>query len=231
MDPLGYVRRALISAWARRAHDRLSRLVGSPLFWTLFILLGAGWPIARTLMIELPPPLPVLGKLPDFTFTNQYGAPYGSQQLRGKVWIANFIFTRCPTICPRFTEQMGVLQHRGRNLGDAFHLVTFTVDPEYDTPARLLEYAQHHKVSPRIWTFLTGDPEAIKRTVVDGLKISMGKERKEGAEDDDLSSIFHGTHFVLVDANLQIRGYYASDSDEKRDELLRDTGLLANRGE
>jgi protein SCO1 len=208
--------------------SRIYVLVGKPAFWVVFVLLGMAWPIARTMAIQLPPPMPVLGTLPDFKFKNQYGEDFGSDQLKGRIWVANFIFTRCPTECPRFTKEMFQLQHRGRGLGQAFHLVSFSVDPEHDTPQVLLEYAQRNRVSPRAWTFLTGDPEQIKRTVVDGLKISMGRE--PGKDDDDLTAIFHGTHFVLVDPQMQIRGYYDSHDDDAVDRLLRDAGLLANRG-
>lgn len=208
-------------------HERLSRLVGRPLFWILFIALGAAVPIVRTLLVQLPPPLPVLGTLPAFTLTDQHGQPFGTAQLQGKVWIANFIFTRCPTVCPRFTEQMATLQHRGRNLGDALHLVSFSVDPTHDTPAVLLEYAQRHRASPRRWTFLTGNPDALQRTVVDGLKISLGRNGPDG---DDTLSIVHGTHFVLVDGQMRIRGYYDSSDDQATEALLRDVGLLINRG-
>jgi protein SCO1 len=207
---------------------RIYALVGKPAFWVVFILFGMAWPIARTMAIQLPPPLPVLGTLPEFTFKNQYGQDFGSAQLKGRIWVANFIFTRCPTECPRFTKEMFQLQHRGRGLGQAFHLVSFSVDPEHDTPLVLLEYAQKNRVSPRAWTFLTGDPEQIKRTVVDGLKISMGRD--PGKDDDDLTAIFHGTHFVLVDDQMRIRGYYDSHDEDAVDRLLRDAGLLANRG-
>jgi protein SCO1 len=206
----------------------IQALVGKPAFWAVFILIAAGWPIARTMAIQLPPPLPVLGTLPDFKFTNQYGQDFGADQLKGRVWVANFIFSRCPTECPRFTKEMFKLQHRGRGLGQQFHLVSFSVDPEHDTPEVLLEFAKKYRVSPRAWTFLTGDPEQIKHTVVDGLKISMGRDPKK--DDDDLTAIFHGTHFVLVDAKMQIRGYYDSHEDDAVDRLLRDAGLVANRG-
>ena len=86
----------------------------------------------RTVSIRLPPPLPVISRVPNFQLTDQYGQPHGSDQLRGRVWVANFVFTRCPTICPELTRQMGKVQHRARGLGDAFRLVSFSVDPEHD---------------------------------------------------------------------------------------------------
>jgi protein SCO1 len=217
---------ALEPSLGRRAQAFAAGLVGRPLFWALFIAVGLSIPIARTLSIRLPPPLPVLGHVPAFSFTDQYGKPFGSPQLDGKVWVANFIFTRCPSICPLFTQRMSEIQHRARGLGEYFHLVSFSVDPEYDKPDVLLGYAKQHKASPRMWTFLTGDREPLRRTLVEGLHVQM---TKEGA-DDDLMSIGHGGHFVLIDAKMQIRGYYDSSEPGAVDTVLRDAGLLANRG-
>jgi protein SCO1/2 len=219
--------RAAVDPLLSRAGRRIAALVGKPAFWVAFVLIGMALPIARTVAIELPPPLPVLGTLPEFTFKNQYGEDYGTAQLKGRLWVANFIFTRCPTACPRFTKQMFTLQHRGRGLGQAFHLVSFSVDPEYDTPEVLLDFAQQNRVSPRAWTFLTGELGSIKDIVVNGLKVYM--ENAPGLE-DDLNAIMHGTHFVLVDDQMRIRGYYDSNEEDAVDRLLRDAGLLANRG-
>jgi protein SCO1/2 len=209
-----------------RVQRFLAMLVGRPLFWAVFIALGLSLPIAKTMSVKLPPPLPVLNTVPPFELTDQYGKPFSSEQLRGKVWVANFIFTRCPSICPLFTSKMFEIQHRGRNLGEYFHLVSFTVDPEYDKPDVLLGYAKQHKASPRMWSFLTGTREALLELLVHGLHVQMTKE----GTDDDLMSIGHGGHFVLVDAKMQIRGYYDSSSPDAVDTVLRDAGLLANRG-
>ncbi|HKD41708.1 MAG TPA: SCO family protein [Myxococcaceae bacterium] len=213
---------------ASRLQTGLAALVGKPPFWLLFVLVGIGIPIARTVRVTLPKPLPALSTVPDFKFTDQNGAAFGSEQLRGKVWVANAIFTRCPSICTASTERMAQIQHRGRGLGEHFHLVSFSVDPEYDAPEKLLAYAKTHRASPRMWSFLTGSREELTRTLNDGLKIYMGKEIAEG---DDLMSIGHGSHFALVDSKMRIRGYYDLSDDGAVDALLRDAGLLASRGE
>lgn len=204
---------------------RLSALVGRPAFWVLFLVIGFSVPIARQLKKEPVPELPKYGTLPAFSLTDQHGNPFGSRELTGKVWVANFIFTRCPTICPLVTQKMQRIQKRSRNLGEAFHLVSFSVDPEYDKPEVLAEYARKHRASPRMWRFLTGAYDAIKGTVTDGFKISMGREGKDVT---DPGAVFHGTHFVLVDRDLVVRGYYDLDDEAKMDTLLRDAGLLAN---
>ncbi len=202
----------------------LARVVFSPAFWVLALVGVIAVPAARHLSRGNEVPPPVLGTLPPFTLTSQAGEPFGADTLRGRVWVANFIFTRCPTICPPFTRKMAKLQERARPLGNV-HLVSFSVDPGYDTPEVLTEYAALHGADPSRWTFLTGDEKVIRSTVVDGLKVMLGREGPA----DDLNSIFHGTHFVLVDAELQIRGYYASDDDEAIERMVKDLRALSAR--
>src|SRR5437762_5488277 len=98
----------------------MKQLVAKPVFWVLFVGTIFGLPIVRAMTNPLPPALPLLGAIGDFEMTDQDGQPFGSAELRGRVWVANFIFTRCPTICPLQTEKMYHVQHRSRNLGSAF---------------------------------------------------------------------------------------------------------------
>jgi protein SCO1/2 len=169
-------------------------------------------------------PLPQLGTLPEFTFTRQDGSAFGLGQLRGRPFVANFIFTRCPTVCPAFTRRMAHVQRETDDFGEKLQLVSFSVDPTYDTPARLAEYAQKHGANPARWSFLTGDYERLKDTVVNSFKIAMGRKSMDEA---DVMGIFHGNHFVLVDGAGEIRGYYESADDEAFQRLLRDTHRLA----
>ena len=166
-----------------------------------------------------------LGALPDFTFTRQDGQPFGRAQLLGRPFVANFIFTRCPTICPVFTQKMARLQQK--TAGEPLALVSFSVDPKYDTPERLTAYAARYHADPARWSFLTGDYTRLQETVVGGFKIAMGRN---GEDEDDIPSIFHGSHFVLVDGSGEIRGYYNSDDDEAVERLLRDAGWLLRSG-
>jgi protein SCO1/2 len=210
-----------------RSLNWFSRGVGNPWFWVAFIVLSMTVHITRAVMTSLPKPLPVLGHVPDFQLTNQHNEFFGAQQLKGKVWIANFIFTRCPTLCPITTQKMAGVMHRTRNLGEGFHLVSISVDPEHDQPAELLAFAQKYRTSPRMWTFLTGARDSIKSLLVDGMKVHMTQD----GPTDDLMSIGHSGHFVLVDAKMQIRGYYDSNEVGVMDRLVRDAGLVVNRGE
>ncbi len=182
------------------------------------VLLSIGFVRARS------QPLPQLGSLPDFSFTREDGSAWGSAQLRGHPFVANFIFTRCPTICPAFTRKMARVQKDTEPFGPGLQLVSFSVDPTYDTPERLAEYAKKHGANPARWSFLTGDYNRLKDTVVNSFKIAMGRESMDEA---DVLGIFHGNHFVLVDGAGQIRGYYESADDEAFERLLRDAARLA----
>ncbi len=199
---------------------------GRPLLWVVVIGALAAWPAVWALRTPVPPPPPVLGTVPAFQLTDQQGRTFGSRDLAGRVWVASFIFTRCETVCPAITRQMERIQARTRNLEPALHLVSFSVDPSHDTPARLEAYARLHRANPRMWTFLTGPATAVQETVEKGLRVSMGRD----PTDPSPAGISHGSHLVLVDAQGRLRGYYASDEPGAVDRVVRDAALLVNRG-
>lgn len=208
---------------SRASGARLATLAGRPRFWitlTLTVLLAviALGRVVRGTAVEEPA---LRIPLPAFTLTDHRGERFGLEQLRGRVWIANFIFTSCPTACPKLTQRMKEIQQLGRHLGDALHLVSFTVDPETDTPKVLADYAAAQQISLDNWTFLTGPLGEVETTVVSGFKIGMGKTESSPG----IFSIFHGERFVLVDREGAIRGYYEA-SDEGLDAILRDAELL-----
>jgi protein SCO1/2 len=210
---------------ARAIHDAIARLVGKPWFWVAAISLVFVLPLGRALARSVPQPPALKLALPAFQLVDQRGQPYGSADLRGRIWVADFVFTSCPTVCPKLSKRMAEIQHRARNLGDAFHLVTITVDPDNDTPERLAAYASLYHASPSRWTFLTGPLHDLEPTVVKGFKMAMGKD--EIPDGSGLFAIFHGEKLVLVDPEGFIRGYYDAD-DEGTSALLRDAGLIAN---
>jgi protein SCO1/2 len=202
----------------------LGRLVSRPVFWVAAVALLFGVPLGRSLLRRPAPPAPpVLVSLPAFTMTSQLNQPFGTRDLTGKVWVADFIFTSCQTMCPVLTQKMATIAHRGRHLGPDFHLVSFSVDPERDTPERLATYATQHHADPHKWTFLTGSLDAVQAAVVDGFKI--GVERTKTA--DDFWDIVHGEHLVVVDRHLRVRGYFDS-SPQGLDQLLDVLGQVAN---
>ncbi|MES1205636.1 MAG: SCO family protein [Pseudomonadota bacterium] len=182
-----------------------------------------GVPLGRSLVRRAPPSPPVLATLPAFSLTDQRGQPFGSRELIGKVWVADFIFTSCQTMCPLLTQRMHDLGKRARHLGPDFHLVSFSVDPERDTAPRLAEYAARHGADAHKWAFLTGSLDAVQRAVVEGFKI--GVDRRKTA--DDFWEIVHGEHLVVVDRQSRIRGYFASSAEGMND-LVDTLGAVAN---
>ncbi len=205
----------------------MSTLVARPAAWVLFVAAIASWPVVWSLRTPVPSPPPVISTLPAFELTDQTGRGFGSRDLEGRVWVASFIFTRCVTVCPNITAKMARIQSRMRNLAPAFHLVSFSADPEFDTPARLDEYAKSYRASPRLWSFLTGPPAAVRELAVQGLKMSFGRER---SDDRDFEGIFHDTHILLVDGSGRVRRYYDSEKAGVVDDVVRDAALLVARG-
>jgi protein SCO1/2 len=218
----------------------MAALLGRPWFWIAAVAILFGVPLGRSLLRSVPPPPPPLGTVPPFALTDQAGRSFGTEQLAGKVWVANFIFTACQGSCPLLSKKMAEVQHRARHLGPDFHLVSITVDPERDNPARLAEYGARYGADPQKWSFLTGSMAAVQAAVVDGFKVGMGKTARPGAPDaaaagaadkravdDDFWEIFHGENLVLVDQHLQIRGYFPATA-EGLNRLLEAIGLVIN---
>jgi protein SCO1 len=172
---------------------------------------------------------PRYGAVPAFALTDGAGQPFGTAQLDGQVWVADFIFTTCPEICPRMTEEMAKLQTYlvNRGLDARVRLVSISVDPARDTPEKLRGYALQFHARPGLWTFLTGSQKAIEDAVVRGFKIAVSRENDDS---QDAFSIVHGTKFVLVDDKRQIRGYYDSGDGESMAKLRTDVQALAERG-
>lgn len=181
---------------------------------------GSGW---RT-PADRPPAgasarLPVHGAAADFTLTERSGRLVSRADLAGKVWIADFVFTRCAGPCPALTSRMARLQ-RDLPPRDDLRLVTFTVDPDYDTPAVLAEYARRYGAEPERWLFLTGPKEAIRHLSVEGFKMGLVEAPPE------LGGITHDTHFALVDRAGRIRGYYGGEDDAAVAKLKRSVAVL-----
>lgn len=144
-----------------------------------------------------------------FELTDQDGRPFGSEQLRGRVWIAGFAFTSCPSICPMLTSQMANLERRLAPHGDGVHLVTITVDPEVDTPERLRAYAERHHANLARWSFLTGSPDQVRATLQRVFFVAVGERREiEGGYD-----ILHTGQLMLVDRSARMRGLYPTDAE------------------
>jgi len=160
----------------------------------------------------------VYGMVPGFQLTNQNGQPFGSAQLSGKIWIADFIYTTCPGPCPMISGRMSELQKPLEKTD--VHLVSFSVDPEKDTPEVLRGYADKLQAEPGRWDFVTGAKSAIYKLSHDGFKLAVSDGR------DAQGIPVHSTRMVLVDRHGQIRGYYDTTEPEAITKLLADTNHL-----
>jgi protein SCO1/2 len=189
------------------------RTVAKTAFTALALFLLACDPVAE---------VPVWGTLPDFSLTNQDNLPYGTAQLEGRPWIADFIFTKCPGRCPKLTYEMSRIQTelRGRGWDDVM-LVSISVDPANDTPEALAEYAARHSAKLDGWQFLTGTRDSIWSLSVEGFKLAV-----QEVEDTSAGPILHSNRFVLADGRQQIRGYYDALDADDRAKLLRDLEIV-----
>jgi protein SCO1 len=195
----------------------------SLLWGTLIVVLIAVFAAALLQQLRRPEPPPILGQVPDFTLTNRDGRPVRRADLAGKPWIADFIFTRCPASCPIMTARMAKLTRELPN-DSAVRLVSFTVDPDHDTPQVLQQYAASFKAPDR-WLFLTGDKQELYRLSKEGFK--LGIEMNPLPATGSIEPILHSTRFVLVDGEGKIRGYYDGFDEESMGKLERDLGAIA----
>jgi len=168
--------------------------------------------------------LETLGTVPEFALTERTGQSVSLGDLRGKVWIADFIFTRCAGPCPLMTAHMARLQETMKDARD-LRLISFSVDPEYDTPKVLSEYAQKFGADKEKWLFLTGNKSVIYDLANQGFRVGA-TENPEDQRQPDEDAILHSTSFVLVDRKGRIRGYYNSDEAGALQKLVEDARRL-----
>lgn len=165
---------------------------------------------------HVPEPPPVVAPLPSFELVDQDGQPFTRETMHGKVYVAGLIFTTCPSTCPKISRAMLSLQQRYLRDGVDVELVSFSVDPENDTPAVLKTYADHLEADQSRWRFVTGPREAMERLVVGGFASAMDKTSGPSGMID----IAHTTKLVLIDYEGNVRGYYSSDDEMGLDEVF-----------
>jgi protein SCO1/2 len=207
-----------------RVRMRLLRVVGIVVGGVL--VTAATWSAFRHGVARTGPGLPVLGKVPPFTLVASNGTPLSQANLEGGMWVADFIFTNCPSICPRLSAQMAKLRKVLPQEGaDAVRLVSFSVDPANDTPDVLRGYADRFHADADSWLFVTGNRETLHALIAQGFHLAVA-ERAEDQNLDGEGLITHSDRFVLVDRNLQIRGYYHGTDDDAIEQLSRDVRAL-----
>lgn len=212
------------------------RGVVSALTWlavaALLVLLGYGhWSQTQAQRLE------VYGQMPPFVLTDQYERTVSSDEFRGKVLVANFIYTNCPDICPLLSFQMKGLQERLRQehlLGTSVQLLSFTVDPARDTPAVLRAYAERYQADPAAWRFLTGPEAVLVPLIVEGFSLGVQvlpprqtaqHTPQAGEAAPETYEVMHSGRFVLIDRQGYVRAYYEGNALD-RDRVLADIRQL-----
>jgi protein SCO1/2 len=207
-----------MSGWFQRNKPFVIAFVAGAVVLTIL-------PFIQSQFLRAPEPIASLGS---WQLVDESGKPFGSADLKGTVWIASFFFTHCPSLCPKQQEDMGkMLRHvddlDGKKGVAPIVLVSFTVDPDNDTPEELTKYMQRLNAPAGKWKYLTGPRERIEDLLVKKFLVAMGK--KDGTTGD----IAHVSKFVLVDQNGDVRGFW--DTDElARGNLINAARLLAKKG-
>ena len=192
----------------RKLNERLGNLT----IWFSVLLIGA---LIVAFILEPPPiSLGVLGDVPAFSMVDSTGKKFGNDDLKGKVWVADFMYVHCTTQCPLMTHAMEKVQEHWK--GKGVHFVSFTMDPS-DTPQELAKYAKDYGADPSTWSFLTGKSEDVTRLAKNGFKLAASQEN---------SDFIHSIRFTLVDKKGRIRGYYNSDDEDSLRKLNRDLWVL-----
>jgi protein SCO1 len=162
-----------------------------------------------TLLFRRVPPPPIYGAVPEFHLTNQVGRAVSLADLRGHVWIADIIFTRCPGPCAQMTRQMKALQQKLPSNSNV-RLVSLTADPSFDTPAVLQTYANRFNAEPENWDFLTGPKPELYRLATHGLKLAL----QENVSTNIDEMFIHSTRLVVIDQLGRLRGAGLDGSDQ-----------------
>lgn len=213
---------------APTAPQRLAAaLARRPVAATLWIAVVLAVPVVVYLR-HRPRPLPVFARLPAWRLTDAAGRPFGSDQLRGRAYVADFMFTSCPTVCPVLSRHLARVQAATADLGDRLHLVSISVDPAVDTPARLTEYAHRYSADPARWHFATGDAATLERIAADGFRVALGQVPTNAEGRAANFNILHSANLMLVDGDGRMRGVYRAD-EQGYDELLREARALVGR--
>jgi protein SCO1/2 len=162
--------------------------------------------------------LPLMNTVPEFTLTERSAREVKNQDLAGQIWIADFVYTSCGGLCPIMSEKMRKLQD---TLPAEVRLVSFSVDPDVDTPAVLTEYAKKFGADPNRWLFLTGSKESLFQLSKDGFKLAV--DDSGGTEQEPIT---HSSRFALVDREGRIRGYYSMEDPSELAHIIKDAKSL-----
>lgn len=159
-------------------------------------------------------------KIPFFQFVNQDSVLIKSTSMKGKVWIADFFFTSCSTICPKMTNQMKRLSLLTKDLEKYVQFLSFSINPDYDQPSILKKYIKTYGINAKNWHFFTGDEEQIHALGVNYFNVFANKDI------ESQGGYAHSPAFVLVDRSGYVRGVYIGTETEQVNLLQKDLRKL-----
>jgi protein SCO1/2 len=185
-------------------------------------------PVLASQTLRAPPPVASLGQ---WQLVDHTGAALGSETLRGQVWVASVFFSRCPSVCPKQQKDFASILPHLQDLRSPdkapIRLVSFSVDPEFDTPDVLRAWAQKQGADLSRWSLVTGPEAAVKQLLVERMFLEVGQ--KTPVPGTDLFDIAHANRFVLIDQNGDVRGFWPTD-ELGRGNLINAARLLWKKG-
>ena len=162
----------------------------------------------------------VYPKMIDFSYFNQDSLVVKSSDMKGKIWIADFFFTSCPTICPKMTEQMKRLNGMTKDINEHIQYISFSINPKYDTPEQLRKYIQVHKIKAKNWQFFTGNEARTHDLGINNFQIFAGQDASAAG------GYAHTGAFALVDKEGYVRGVYLGTDPKEVNKLEIDLRKL-----
>jgi protein SCO1/2 len=158
-------------------------------------------------------------QIPAFRFLNQDSVWVSEKDMAGKIYIADFFFTSCPTICPKMkTQLLRIYERYAEN--DVIRILSHSIDPTYDTPSILKQYATRLQVKSPRWNMLTGDKAAIYKLGEKSYMVTAQEDKNEAG------GFVHSGAFILVDKNRHIRGIYDGTQEAEVNHLIEDIEIL-----
>jgi protein SCO1 len=158
--------------------------------------------------------------IPSFKFINQAGDSVTEKNIENKIFVADFFFTTCPSICPKMMKQMERVNEATKNLED-FLIISHTVNPEHDSVSVLTEYAKQIHADPKKWMLVTGKKKEIYDIGVDGYKLAVDEDPRAPG------GFLHSELFVIIDKDKRVRGYYDGTDSANVSKLINDINILS----
>lgn len=164
----------------------------------------------------------VFHQIPRFELLDKDGKPFTTDKIKDKIYVADFFFTRCGTICPKLSKSLTRIQEAYQNNSDVL-IVSHTVDPEHDRGEVLQKYAADYKAIDNKWFFVTGDKANIYKLIIEGYKLPVSDSSMLNKPED---AFVHSEKMLLIDKNGFVRGIYDGTNKADVDRLITEIDIL-----